>query len=132
MKEFRGRWYLVARNIDNRKIRVFGVDRISNLVVTTKSFIYPTDFNLSEYYKHSFGIIRPDDKEPEEIILSFSPYQGKFIKTFPIHQSQQVLIDSPKELRIQLFVLVTHDLKMELRMYGDSLSVIQPKDLLSD
>jgi predicted DNA-binding transcriptional regulator YafY len=80
MKEFRGRWYLVAKNVSDRKIRVFGVDRISKLEVTTKTFTYPEDFKLADYYKDAFGATRPDDLEPVEIILSFVPFQGKYIK----------------------------------------------------
>ena len=129
MKEFRGRWYLVARNADDKKIRVFGVDRISNLQVTSKTFNYPKDFNLSDYYKDAFGATRPDNQEPEEIIISFNPFQGKYIKTFPLHRSQKILIDNTDELRISLNLLITHDLRMELRMYGDSVTVIRPVGL---
>jgi predicted DNA-binding transcriptional regulator YafY len=132
MKEFRGRWYLVARNVDDKRIRVFGTDRISNLEVTTKKFPYPTDFSLADYYKHSFGVTRPDDQEPEEIILSFSPIEGKYTKAFPLHHSQEILIDSKEEFRIRIRVLITYDLIMELRSYGKTLTVIQPKDLLKD
>jgi len=130
MKEFRGRWFLVARSITDKKIKVFGVDRISHLEVTTKTFTYPEDFKLADYYKHAFGATRPDNQEPVEIILSFVPFQGKYIKTFPMHRSQQILVDTADELRISLRLLITHDLKMEIRMYGDSVKVIQPMDLL--
>jgi len=130
LKEFRGRWYLVALKTD-RKIRVFGVDRISNLEITRHSFSYPADFSLAEYYRHSFGATRPDELEPEEIILSFDPFQGKYIKTFPMHHSQKILADTPDELRISLYLLITHDLLMEIRMYGDNVKVIKPLDLWS-
>lgn len=132
MKEFRGRWYLVARNVPDRRIKVFGVDRISNLEVTTKTFQYPEEFNLAEYYTHAFGATRPDNQEPEEVILSFKPFQGKYIKTFPMHHSQRILADTPDELRISLRVLITYDLKMELRMHGNRVTVIQPEGLLDD
>jgi len=131
MKEFRGRWYLVARSVSDRKIKVFGVDRISNLEVTTKSFTYPLDFKLADYYKDAFGATRPDNQEPEEVILRFEPFQGKYIKTFPMHHSQRILADTTEELRISLLVMITYDLKMEIRMYGDTVTVIQPAGLLS-
>ena len=130
MKEFRGRWYLVARSVSDRKIKVFGVDRISSLEVTTKTFTYPEDFKLADYYKDAFGAARPDNQEPEEVILSFQPFQGKYIKTFPMHHSQRILADTAEELRISLRVMITYDLKMELRMYGDTVQVIRPEGLL--
>ena len=82
--------------------------------------------------KDAFGATRPDDQEPEEIIVSFHPFHGKYVKTFPIHRSQIILIDNADEQRINLKLLITHDLIMDLRMYGDSVKVIQPEDLLKD
>jgi len=130
MKEFRGQWYLVARSVSDRKIKVFGVDRISSLEVTTKTFTYPEDFKLADYYKDAFGAARPDNQEPEEVILSFQPFQGKYIKTFPMHHSQRILADTAEEVRISLRVMITYDLKMELRMYGDTVQVIRPEGQL--
>ncbi|NLN37571.1 MAG: WYL domain-containing protein, partial [Bacteroidales bacterium] len=68
-------------------------------------------------------------ESPAEIILSFDPLQGKYIKTLPLHASQQILEDNTKELRIRLTLYVTHDFIMELLSYGEHLKVIQPSSL---
>ena len=67
-----------------------------------------------------------------EIVLSFEPFQGKYIKSLPLHETQQILIDNNDELRIQLKLCLTHDLKMELLSHGDSAKVIKPKGLINE
>jgi hypothetical protein len=60
----------------------------------------------------------------------YEPIQGKYIKSFPLHESQQIIIDNEDELRIKLYVYISHDLNMELLSYGNSLTVLEPKILV--
>ncbi len=131
LKEFRGRWYLLAKDIGDGHIKTFALDRLSTLNITNRKFKPPRDFSVNEFYKHSFGIITTDD-DPAEIILSFTPFQGKYIKSLPLHESQEILIDNDKEFRVKLKMIITHDLYMELLSLGDNMRVIAPESLISD
>ena len=44
-------------------------------------------FDAAAYYAQAFGIIRPDDDETQEIVLSLTPTQGRYVQTFPLHTS---------------------------------------------
>jgi hypothetical protein len=52
--------------------------------------------------------------------LSFDDYQGKYIKSLPLHESQQTISDSENELQIKLKLYITHDFIMELLSYGET------------
>ena len=132
LKEFKGRWYLLAKEQNDKNVKTFGLDRIQSLEITKKHFKWPSDFSVNELFKNCFGIINPFDKHPEEIILLFDPFQGKYIKSFPLHETQQVLKDNDKEVRIGLSLCVTHDLVMELLSYGETLKVVKPDSLRND
>lgn len=99
---------------------------------TISTFLYPTEYSIEYSFHHCFGIISPSDEEPQDIILSFDPFQGKYIKTLPLHSSQQVLISNDDELRIKLRLCVTFDLVMELLSLGDNMKVIEPQSLADD
>lgn len=129
LKEFKNRWYLISNDLKDNQIKTFGLDRLSELNITNQPFQYP-DFNINEYFKDCFGIIRGTENKAEEIILSFEPFQGKYIKTFPLHESQKIIADNDEEMRIKLSVYITHDLIMELLSYGNTLKVIAPKTLI--
>lgn len=132
LKEFKNRWYVVSNDVEDNKIKSFALDRLTDLVILNKKFSVPKDFDVTEYYKYCFGIISPNDHKPENIILSFNAFQGKYIKSLPLHDSQQILIDDENELRIQLKLFLTHDFYMELLSFGDNLKVLSPKILIED
>ena len=132
LREHRNQWYLVVKEVkdgEEEYIKNFGLDRITDLEISKKHFETPKDFKLSEYFRYSFGSIVPYDGIPEEVVLSYKPYQGKFIKSTPLHPSQQILVDNDKELRIQITVHITHDLKSEILSSGSSVKVLQPVEL---
>lgn len=132
LKEFRNRWYVLANDLKDNQLKSFALDRLTRLESTKKKFKFPNDFNLNDHYKYSFGIISPNGQKPQEVILSFDPFQGKYIKSLPLHESQHILIDNNEELRIRLTVYVTHDFFMELLSYGKNLKVIKPESLVND
>jgi predicted DNA-binding transcriptional regulator YafY len=130
MKEFKNRWYLMGRDINNKVVKSFALDRLSNLEITNSTFQYPSKYNIEEIYRYCFGIISPNDEDPLDIILSFTPFQGKYLKSLPLHHTQQIIADNDDEVRIKLKLCLTHDLLMELLSFGEELKVIEPKLLV--
>ena len=129
LKEFKNRWYIMSKDSKDNNIKSFALDRLTNLEITNQTYQYPDNYNIEQSYRYCFGIISPNDEEPQDIILSFDPFQGKYIKTLPLHDTQQVLVDNEKELRIKLKLCLTHDLLMELLSFGSNMKVIEPKSL---
>jgi predicted DNA-binding transcriptional regulator YafY len=132
LKEFKYRWYILAKDLKNNELKCFALDRISDLEISHRKFLVPDDFNADKFYENYFGIISPKDEKPEEIILSFDPFQGKYIKSLPLHSSQEILIDNEAELRVKLRICITHDFVIELLSHGDSVRVIGPEKLIKE
>ena len=132
LKEFKNRWYILAYDLKDKKVKSFALDRLTDLEITKKKFQLPITFNLNEHYKYCFGIISPNEHQPQEVILSFDPIQGKYLKTLPLHESQTILKDNEDELLIKLTLFLTHDFLMEILSYGDNVKVIQPHSLIED
>ena len=132
LKEFKNRWYVLANDLKDNIVKSFALDRLTELEITRKKFQLPIDFDVNEHYKYCFGIISPNEHQPQEVILSFDPFQGKYIKTLPLHESQVILKDHEEELLIKLTLFLTHDFLMEILSYGDNVKVIQPESLIED
>lgn len=132
LKEFKNRWYVLSKDLEDDKIKSFALDRFTDLKILNKKFNFPRDFDVNEHYKYCFGIISPNGHQPEDVILSFNAFQGKYIKSLPLHDSQQILIDNENELRIQLKLFITHDFFMELLSFGENLKVLKPQKLIDD
>lgn len=132
LKEFNNRWYILAKEENGDIVKSFGLDRLTNLEITRKTFEFSMDYNIEESYRYCFGIISPNGEEPQEIILSFTPFQGKYIKTLPLHESQQVLVDNNEEMQISLKLCVTQDFIMELLSFGADMKVLKPQLLVDE
>lgn len=130
LKESKNRWYLVALDHKDRRIKTFALDRLTDIEITKCKFLHPQKFDVNEYFKNCFGIITSEAEEPQEIILSFEPTQGKYIKSLPLHESQEVLIDNEQEIRIKIKIYPTHDFLMEILSHGEYVKVIQPVGLI--
>ncbi len=129
LKEFRNRWYILANDLKDQQVKSFALDRLTELEILKKGF-HSSGFDVNKYYQFCFGIISPTDHELQEVILSFDPFQGKYIKSLPLHETQEILVDDEHEVRIKLKVYLTHDFLMEILMHGENVKVIQPASLV--
>lgn len=129
LKEAQNRWYVVAKDEGKPNIKTYGLDRISFVEMTNKSFIYPKDFDVKEYFKPYFGIMSGNNHgEPPIVILSFHPNQKPYLETMPLHHSQSILVDNDIEYRIQLKVFPTYDFIKEINSYGKDVKIIEPRN----
>ncbi|MBS1580249.1 MAG: WYL domain-containing protein [Bacteroidetes bacterium] len=132
LKEFKNRWYVMAKDVKDNAVKSFALDRLSNLEFTNKTFQLAAGYNVEEEYRYCFGIISPNGEKPQEIILSINPFHGKYIKTLPLHHTQQIIIDNENELRIKLKLCITFDFIMELLSHGEEIKVLQPQTLIDE
>lgn len=132
LKEFKGRWYLLSKDHKDDCMKTFALDRIHDLEISRKKFTRLSDLNPGDYFKNCFGVMTSNDPTPEEIILSFEPLQGKYIKSYPLHESQKILKDDENELLVLITMFITHDFIMEILSFGEDVKVIQPESLITD
>lgn len=128
LKESLGLWYLLALD-EHDTLKAYSIDRMQNINVADKTFKRDETINPDELFKHSYGIWDDPSMPVEEIELSYSPLDGKFIKTTPLHSSQKILIDNDIEFRISLRLRITNDFVMALLSRSASLTVIKPPSL---
>jgi predicted DNA-binding transcriptional regulator YafY len=132
IREFRNRWYLQACDLKDETIKSFALDRLSDFIVTSEKYKASAGFDVNDYFKHSFGIMCPDSEQPQEVILSFESLQGKYIKSLPLHESQEIHKDDENELIVKLNIFITHDFLMELLSFGADVKVIKPDSLIAE
>lgn len=132
LKEFKHRWYVLAKDHKDGLTKSFALDRLSELQITERPFEFPKTYDSEESYHYCFGIISPEDGKPEEILLSMDPVQARYLKSLPLHHTQEVVLESETETQIKLLLYVTHDLVMELMSYGANEKVLKPASLADE
>lgn len=128
LKEYRNRWYVTGKVPGKDRIQTFALERIREIIPARKSFERDRSFDPAEFFRHSFGI-SVLDFEPQLITLRFSPGEAPFIKSQPLHQTQQIISDNEKEFVITLDVIPSYELKSHILSYGDQVEVISPAGL---
>ena len=128
LKEFAKRWYVVAHCLERDSIRVYGLDRIQDLQVTSEAFKMPKNFDVDELFSTSFGIYIPEEKG-RTITFRTTPTEARFLRDLPVHSSQKEIASDSGSVTFSIFVCPNKALIMEFCKYGSGLEVISPEDV---
>ena len=129
LKEARNRWYLIAE--DGDQVKNFALDRMKKLVISEHRFS-GIDYNVQKEFLNSFGIINGTNEDAEEVLLSFTPREGQYVQSLPLHHSQEMLLKNDSEMRFRYFIRPTYDFRMEILSYGDQVKVLKPQALKAE
>jgi predicted DNA-binding transcriptional regulator YafY len=135
IKEYRNRFYLVARKHDHLNdeelIYCYGMDRIKRIRKSDELYKRTKEFNAKNYFKHSFGITRKLDEEPIDLVLKFNAINMPYVLSKPLHSSQKIINQTNNSLTISIKVYESHELNMAILGYGAGVQVIAPKSYIS-
>lgn len=130
VREYQQRFYLVGKSQKAKGgiLLTFALDRIVKLWPTNDHFD-EKNFDDASHFQHAIGITVPEGA-PDEVLLAFTPRQAKYLKTQPMHASQQIVQDDETECRISLNVVINHELVMQILSYGANVRVLAPGHLV--
>jgi len=128
LKEAKNRWYLIAMDEKDGIIKNFSLDRIEELVLTQTHF-KTIPYNVQNEFEDSFGIINGTEEDATKVILSFTPREGRYIESLPLHHSQKLISKDENEMQFSYYIRPTYDFRMEILSYGDQVKVIDPENL---
>lgn len=126
LKLFRQRWYLVARSAYYNKVLIYALDRVRQLQATEVRFTYPKDFQPDEYFDGCFGIIAGDGTKVETVRLKASAGQANYLRSLPLHPSQEETERNDAFSIFTLRIRPTFDFIQELLRQGEGVEVLSP------
>lgn len=130
LKEYHGRWYVIGLCEGKKDPVAFGLDRIQELHVMSKKFA-TLEVDVMDAYEYVIGVDR-SAREPVRVTLRFTPEQGKYIKSLPLHSSQHIIRDDAKAVEVVLVVALNYELRQELLGMGDTVKVLEPASLAKE
>lgn len=129
IKLVKGQWYVVGKTAAPNEVKTFGLDRISDLLVSKQPFKKDPSVNIKEKFQYSFGIYSDDEFPIQDVILSFDHQDWNYLQSVPLHSSQEVVDQNDKEIIIKLRLRITIDFVMAILSRSSSLKVIEPASL---
>ena len=132
LKEHNRRWYLIAaEHKEPMQFKTFGLDRITQLELTATK-VQRKKVNIEALFKNTYGVMIDTETPPQEIILSFDYEQGQYVKTLPLHPSQELLEDNEDEVRISLQLVPNYNFVMEICARSQYVKVLSPASLAEE
>lgn len=151
LKLFRQRWYLLAHREGRDYIATYALDRMLSAEETPNDFHLPADFDAQQHFAHLFGVFQPAKNERPQVIR-LRTYDGEwnYLRTLPLHPSQQEIEsshpeneasqktmvtiqgDAEKYVDFKLVLYPTTDFKFELLSHASSIEVLEPLSLRNE
>jgi len=85
------------------------------------------DFDAEAFFKDCYGVLcGTDDKAQKIVIRAYPPYVN-YLRTLPLHASQQEIQSTPEYTDFEYFLRPTFDFRQELLSQGDEVEVVEPQ-----
>ena len=129
IKLYQNRWYVLGNGTDKR-LRLYGLDRIKALELTDRKFDIPRDFNAEDYFALHFGVVLHDHTKPCTVLLRAYGNHVNYIRSLPLHQSQQeVHTEGGEYSDFKYFLAPTYDFIMAILGMASMVEVLEPATL---
>lgn len=127
LKLFHQRWYLVAYSPGLKKNMIYSLDRIQDLVLMEQNtYAMPEDFNAEAFFSYCFGAVVDDGTKVEHVKLKVSGNQQKYLRSLPLHQSQQEIQAENDYSIFEYHVKPTFDFRQAILSFTPDIEVLQP------
>ena len=127
LKLFNRRWYMVGRNTDIDELRTYALERMSDLDETEHAFVIPEQFDGESYFSNQYGITA--DGKPETIVFKAIPLEAKYLRSLPLHHSQEELETNDKYSIFTVYLNPSWEFKHELLSRADQIEILAPESL---
>jgi predicted DNA-binding transcriptional regulator YafY len=119
-------WYLLGHCHLRKDIRLFRLERISDLVETEERFLYPRDFSLEDYFSSSWEVYQG---EPCRVRIRFSSKVAPIFKASRHHQSEMIEELPEGDIIYTVEVKGTTEIMRWVLGFGEDAEVLQPEEL---
>lgn len=123
-----GTIYVIGYCHTRREVRTFVVDRMRMIRPTDEEFEVPKDFNIDEYRKHSFKVMKG---ELCTVRIRISPAWSRWVGEKIWHEDQKLTWLDDGSLELEFRVAGLEEIKMWVLSLGREAIVVEP-DALKD
>ena len=127
LKQFNGRWFLIAANNGYDSIGTYPLDRIRTIRLWKAKFRQP-NIDMADYFADTMGV-SVTNMPVEHIVLKINNSRYPYIQTKPFSERQKVLAHDEQTHTITFPMRINKELVAELLSFGDDLEVIEPEQL---
>lgn len=126
LKQYNNRWFVFGKAHKYDSISHLGLDRIQSIQPSLQSYQSSKSFDPTVYLQDIVGVSIPKEGEKIKIVLKAYGVQRHYIRTKPIHPSQELIEMTDEYALFSLYLITNYELKSRLLGYMDTLEVVEP------
>jgi predicted DNA-binding transcriptional regulator YafY len=132
LKEYRNRWFVFGITKRDKTLRNLALDRIHNLeIAENEQFLENTFFDPATFFDDLLGVTKSLNSHPETVRFKANAYDVPYIRTKPIHKSQQLIENMPDGSAVfEITVVINQELHREFFGFADGIQILEPKHLV--
>lgn len=119
--------YVIAYCHRTEEIRMFKIERIKSIEITSGSYDVPAEFDVNAYLASAWVIEARD--EAETVRLKFKPYVARIMEETIWHPSQVIERQADGYLTMTLRVSISVELCSWILGWGEKVEVLEPEKL---
>jgi predicted DNA-binding transcriptional regulator YafY len=132
LKEYRNRWFLIAKPKKSAALATLALDRMLSFQELTKeTFQEHTITDFDQYFKNVVGVTKNEKDRPQLVVLQIDASNAPYVLTKPIHPSQKVLKQDETGIIVSIEVVINFELEREILGFGECMKVLSPRLLAS-
>lgn len=132
LKEYRNRWFLLARCKKRNILMTMALDRIVGFQeLVYEPFLQYEGVNFDRYYSDLIGVTKSEKDRAHKVILQVDASNAPYIKTKPLHPSQIIMKEDDNGMIIRIDVVLNFELEREILGFGECIKVLAPRLLES-
>jgi predicted DNA-binding transcriptional regulator YafY len=126
---FDGAFYLVGDCGLREDVRIFALDRIKSFQQIDEHFETPSDLNIEEFMKSSFGVFHG---EPVSVKIWFDADIAGYIREKQWHETQSIQLQEDGSIVFEATVAGTEEIKHWIMNWGSNAVVLSPESLRAE
>lgn len=127
LKEFNNRWFLIC--FHKGKMYNLALDRMESIKTDDKAEYIDKNLDGDDYFKDIVGVTVSETMKPRNIIFFVDSSNAPYVKTKPLHTSQETVSESDEGTVFKICVQLNYELERLLLGFGNCLIVYKPKKL---
>lgn len=130
LKEYRNRWFLIARAHKGKGLITLALDRIIDFMeMTPRDYIPYSGISFERYFSDVIGVTTAPTIRANKVVLWVEKKHAPYVLTKPIHHSQQLLKEDETGIIIRFDVVLNFELEKEILGFGEAVKVLGPRHL---
>lgn len=128
LKEYRNRWFLLAKARKGKILYTLALDRIVDFYeLANEPFVDESEIDFEHYYDNALGVTKTVKDREQRVVFRVNKKLAPYVVTKPIHATQKIINEDEKGTIFSIEVIHNFELERELLGFGEELEVIAPK-----